>query len=79
MIRVRMGNNNRANRAFAKRFIHHLQRRCRRFPCHKRVDDDPAGIASNDRHIGIVEGSCLPYVTGYLEQPGNGVQLGHAP
>jgi len=45
----------------------------------QRVDDDEAGIALNDRHVGQVEAAELVNPVDDLEQPADSIELSHPP
>ena len=79
MVGVGVGDDDRTDRTLAKRGIDRGKRRCGELRRHQRVDKDPACLAANDRHVGIVECPRLPYAVTYLEQTRDGIQTRHPP
>ena len=79
VIGMGVGDENRADRSFAQCIVHHFQRRGRGLLRHQRVDENPAPIAPDHGHIGVIEPARLPDAIRHLEQPAMGVEPPHAP
>ena len=79
MIDVRMRVDHRRHRPVATMGAVERQRRARSFDAGQRVDDDDAGLALDDRHVGDVEAAHLVDALAHLEQAVPPVELGDAP
>jgi hypothetical protein len=79
VVAVRVGVDHPGHRAVAAVLPVQLERGRRGLRRDQRVDDDDAGVALDDRHVGQVKAAHLVDAWRHLEQPLSGAQLGLPP